>query len=130
VLCVVMALVITRPATPNGRYVASEKFGFEGDWYYEFANGKLSMVVHEPDTNGGTVMVRVDNGVFYRTNGAWVLWPRRGAPRSNSIPILLETSWFGVSLSASNSPREFLRRRWISGSRPRWMLDWLPWGIQ
>lgn len=129
-LCIVVALLTTKPLSPDGRYVASPSLGFEGDWYYEFKNGKLSILVQEPDTNGGTVMVRVDHGVFYRTNGVWVLYPGKGAPRSNDVPLFLESSWFGVSLSGTDNYHEFLRRGVIPGSRPDWMLDWLPWDIQ
>ena len=122
----VLALVATNPSSPDGRYVASSAIGAVGDWYYEFAGGKASLVIHEYEGSP----IRDQLGVYFKTNGAWVFFAGKGMPRSNAIPTLLKSSWFGVSLSATNNSREFCRRRLIPGSRPDWMLRWLPWSIQ
>jgi hypothetical protein len=120
----VSAALLTKPGTPDGRYVASENIGAVGDWYYELANGKITLVVHEDSS----ATVRHQSGIYFRTNGVWVVRSRDGVPEE--IPTILETSWFGVSSSAGTNSLNFMRRRLISGKRPDWMLDHLPWCIQ
>lgn len=129
-LVIAAFLFFTKPSTPAGRYVASSRIAADGDFYYEFAGGQMSFVVHEPDTNGGAVTFRDKTGVYFETNGAWVYFTGRDLRRSNAVPIYLRSSWFGVSFSATNGSHEFLRRRLIPFWRPVWMMDWLPWCFQ
>ena len=129
-LAIAAFLCFTRPSTPAGRYVASSSIGACGDFYYELADGRMSFVVHEPNTNGGTYSFRDPSGVYFQTNGAWVYFAGRDLRRTNPVPVYLQSSWFGLSMSYTNGTHDFLRRRLIPFRRPEWMLDWLPWCIQ
>jgi len=123
-------LCFTKPSSPAGRYVASSSIGADGDFYYELADGRMSFVVHEPATNGSTFSFRDPSGVYFQTNGTWVYFADRDLKRTNSLPVYLKSSWFGLSMSYTNSTHDFLRRRIIPFRRPQWMVDWLPWCIQ
>jgi len=129
-LVLVAFLCLTKPPSPAGRYVVSSKIAAEGDFYCEIAEGKVSLVIHDLDTNGGMVTIRDKWGVYFETNGTWVYFSDRDLRGSNAVPVYLDNSWLGVSISATNGSSEFLRRRLIPFWRPVWMMDWLPWCIQ
>lgn len=131
-LLVMAALLVTKPTTPEGRYVASSSIGAEGDFYWEFANGKLFFVCHSyADRTAGLsaqTYRKAERCTYSKTNDGWYAYQDQGS--SNALPSRIDVSWFGLSVIAPDGTREFFRRRFIGGTRPKWMFDNLPWGIQ
>ena len=115
-------LVCTRPSSPGGRYVASDRIGAIGDWYYEFSGGKVCFVCHED----ATYTSRTAEGEYFRNEDSWIWTDTR---RSNAVPVKVQPCWFGIRLSTPDGS-ETWRRRLVPGRRPDWMLESLPWAIQ
>jgi len=130
-LVIIVAFAVTKPSSPDGRYVASNRIGAAGDFYHEFSGGKVYFVSHQnADVEGGwkAATSRRVEGEYFRSKGGWSCFGE--TRRSNAAPVKVECSWLGVWLSAPDGSREFWRRRFMPGYRPEWMLRSLPWCIQ
>lgn len=120
---VMVLLLLTKPSSPEGLYVSSESIGAVGDWYEEFADGKVTWVLHEQEQD----TYRKVEGSYAKIGDAWVFLSNG---KQASTPVKIECSWFGRREIAADGHREFKRRRFIRGRRPDWMLRWLPWWVQ
>ncbi len=126
--CILLAafssiLFATKPQSPDGRYIASYKIALTGDYYYEFANGKVSFV---SDGKLGKPMHRNPEGTYFKTKDGW-FWLPTDSNGKTYPPVRLSVSWVGITISDYG---EFMQRRVINGRRSEWMLDHLPWCIQ
>jgi hypothetical protein len=123
VLLMFVLLACTGPTSPDGRYVASEKIGAIGDWYYEFRGGVVYFVCHADATYTSRTM----QGRYLSTPDGWVWIHTR---RTNDLPIKLEPGRVSLRLSTPDGSHESWRRRLLPGRRPGWMLEYLPWDLQ
>lgn len=119
----VFLLLFTKPSSPDGVYTSSENIGAVGDWYEEFANGKVTWVCHEDKE----FTDRVAEGSYTKTKEGWLFFPGGKHP---SAPCRVECRWYGLKLTSADGQREFMRRRLFRGRRPDWMLEHLPWCVQ
>ncbi len=116
-------LLLTKPTSPDGLYTSSGGIGAVGDWYEEFANGKVTWVCHEDKKS----TVRVDDGSYTKNKEGWVFLPDA---KGSNTPGRIECRWYGLWVTSEDGHREFIRRRLFHGRRPDWMLDHLPWWVQ
>ena len=113
----------TKPSSPDGRYVSSQYIGAIGDWYYEFSNGKVTWVCHEDKD----YTYRHVDAEYTKTRDGWEVRANENHP---SQGMKVECFWLGLRLTHADGSREFMRRRFVPGRRPQWMLHRLPWWVQ
>ena len=121
-------LAVTQPPSPAGRYVASAPLVISGDFYYEFAGGKVYFVDYEPSG----VSRRNEVGAYFQTPAGWFYRVSLGtnAVAIKTAPVKMVCSWAGVRLVDSSGKGELWRRRLMAGKRPEWMTLYLPWNLQ
>jgi hypothetical protein len=131
ILGAICFLTLTKPSSPDGYYVDVPGIGCVGDYWLEFSNGKVVWVNYEyekPELKWKAAYNReVRRCNYSKTNNEWILvpHPKPGAP---GVVSRIECSWFGLTITTTNGESEFLRRRFFSGPRPKWLFesDWPP----
>jgi hypothetical protein len=131
-MAIVLALALTEPRSPDGRYVTDPRIGAEGDHFWEFAEGKVFFVQHLYENTEFGWEAETDRipepRRYANTKEGWFMFS--DSRSSNVPPLRIEYSWIGLWVTEPDGPPMFLRRRLIPGFRPHWMLDWLPWWVQ
>ena len=131
-LAIVLALTLTKPRSPDGRYVTDPRIGAEGDHFWEFAEGKVFFVQHCYESAEFGWEAQTDRILetrrYAKTKEGWFMYS--DSHSSNVPPLRIEYSWIGLWIAEPDGPPTFLRRRLIPGFRPHWMFDWLPWCVQ
>lgn len=120
-VCCILALLLlglacfTRPPSPSGRYVADSRIGIEGDFYWEFANGKVALVYE-----GGRDETF---GTYGRTPEGWCWTNDHGG---GSTVFRLRCSWWQLRcFDETELQVGTMRRRVIPVLRPQWVPDWI-----
>ncbi len=115
VLVTIGLACFTNPRSPAGRYVADSRIGIEGDFYWEFSRGKVSLI-HE----GG----RDECGTYARKPDGWSWTKPYGKGKTSEFKI--QYSWWELRIfDESGQPAATMRRRVVPGLRPRWVPEWI-----
>ena len=116
VLGLVLTALLTEPSSPSGRYVADPTIAIDGDFYWEFADGKVSLVY-----DGGR---DDDFGTYANPKNGWVWTNDRGRTKPNHY--IIKCSWFGLRFYDESGKMVYgMRRRLLPGRHPAWMPDWM-----
>ncbi len=96
------AVLLIGPGTPDGRYL-DKGIAADGDPYWEFQNGKVSLVI-------GTY--RDDSfGTYGKAFGGWV-WTNTHGKRPPNL-VNLRPAWWGIKVGGSTNglywPRRFFK---------------------
>jgi hypothetical protein len=103
------------PSSPSGRFVADPGISYDGDLFWEFADGKVSLVADSGK--------RDSFGTYAKSKDGWI-WmndPGRGKPTQ----LRVECSWFGLRFYSETGEQVLgMRRRLVPFVRPYWMVKW------
>jgi hypothetical protein len=116
ILLITTAGLLNKPSSPTGRYVADPGIAIDGDFFWEFSEGGVSLV-HEG--------VKIETfGTYAQTGSGWA-WTN---DHNKGVPSVMEIrcSWSGLRVyDGSGQLIGSMRRRIIPTLTPAWVPEWI-----